>query len=119
MIARMVRITRSKVLEKITQYWPDVDPQEVMNFLDEYGVESHEQERARVQLAILKLSEGERARLEELVGIAKREFRDVLAYAEYPEEMSIGFIGVRQLSSTEVKALRDRDKEQYLQWLEG
>jgi hypothetical protein len=115
----MARITRHKVLEKIAQYWPDVDPQEVMNVLDKYGVESHERGRARVQLAILKLSEGERERLKELVGIAKRDFRDVLAYAEYPEEMSIGFIGVSQLSSIEVKELRKRDKEQYLNWLDG
>lgn len=113
----MARTTRRKVLEKVAQYWPDVDSQEVMNILDEYGVEIHERGRARVQLAILKLSEGERERLDGLVGMAKRDYRDVLAYAEYPEEMRIGFVGVSQLPAEEVKAVRQRDREQYLEWL--
>jgi hypothetical protein len=42
----MARTTRGKVLEKIAQYWPDVDPREIMNVLDEYGVESSERGRA-------------------------------------------------------------------------
>ena len=115
----MARITRGKVLEKIAQYWPGVDPQEIMNVLDEYGVESHERGRARVQLAVLKLSGGQRDRLEELVRMAKRDYRDIVAYAEYPEEMRIGFVGVRRLTAEEVKAVRRRDREQYLEWLGG
>ncbi len=51
--------------------------------------------------------------------MAKRDYRDVLAYAEYPEQMRIGFVGVRQLPAEEVKALRQRDREQYLGWLGG
>ena len=115
----MARITRRKVLEKIAQYWPNEDPREIMNILDEYGVESYEVGRARVQLAILKLSEGERDRLDELVRMAKRDYPDVQAYAEYPEEMRIGFVGLRKLPAEEVKAVRQRDREQYLEWLGG
>lgn len=115
----MARTIRRKVLEKVAQYWPGMDSQEIMSILDGYGVESHEQGRARVQLAILKLSGGERDRLEELVGMAKRDYRDVLAYAEYPEEMRVGFVGVSQLPAEEVKAVRQRDREQYLRWLGG
>jgi hypothetical protein len=115
----MARIARGKVLEKIAQYWPGVDPQEIMNVLDQYGVESHERGRARVQLAVLKLSGGQRDRLEELVRMAKRDYRDIVAYAEYPEEMRIGFVGVRRLTAEEVKAVRRRDREQYLEWLGG
>ena len=90
-----------------------------MNILDEYGVESYEGGRARVQLAILKLSEGERDRLERFVRMAKRDYRDVVAYAEYPEQMRIGPVGERQLPAEEVKAVRQRDREQYLEWLGG
>jgi hypothetical protein len=115
----MARTTRDKVLEKVAQYWPDVDPREIMNILDEYGVESSERGRARVHLAILKLSEGQRDRLEEIVGMAKRDYRDVLAYAEYPEEMRIGFVGMSQLSPEEAQAIRQRDRKQYLEWLGG
>jgi hypothetical protein len=121
----MARITRGKVREKIAQTWPDVDPQEILDILDEYGVENHERGRARVHLAILKLSEGNRDRLAELVRMAKRDYRDVLAYAEYPEEMKrglcprLGFVGMKQLPAEEVKALRQRDRKQYLEWLGG
>lgn len=115
----MARITRGKVLEKVAQYWPDVNPREIMDILDEYGIESSERGRARVHLAIVKLSEGQRDRLEELVEMAKRDYRDVLAYAEYPEEMRMGFVRVSQLPTEEVQAMRRRDREQYLEWLRG
>lgn len=115
----MARITRGKVLEKIARYWPDVDPQGIVDVLDGYGTESSERGRARVQLAILRLSEGQRDRLEGLVAMAKRDYRDVLAYAEYPEEMRTGFVGMSRLSSEEARAIRQRDREQYLEWLGG
>lgn len=117
MVDRMARITRRKVREKIARYWPGLDPQEVMDILDEYGTEPSERGRARVQLAILKLSEGERERLTELVGMARRDYRDVLAYAEYPEEMRIGFVDMSRLSADEARAVRQRDRGQYLEWL--
>ena len=42
--------------------------------------------RERVQLAILKLSDGNEDKLREFVAVAKRDYRDVLFWAEYPEE---------------------------------
>ena len=114
----MPRSTRSKVRAKITKYWPDVDPQEVLNILDEYGVESYETGQPRVHLAILKLCEGQREKLPKLVEMAKRDYRDVLAFAEYPEQMKKGFIEMDELSEEEAQAVRKRDTEQYLKWLE-
>ena len=58
----------------------------MLELLDTYGVESYERERERVQLAILKLSEGNEEKLREFVAVAKRDYRDVLFWAEYPEE---------------------------------
>src|SRR5260370_41224206 len=58
----------------------------VLELLDDYGVESYERERERVQLAILKLSEGNEEKLREFVAVAMRDYRDVLFWAEYPEE---------------------------------
>ena len=57
-----------------------------MELLDVYGVEAYEHERERVQLAILKLSEGNEEKLREFVAVAKRDYRDVLFWAENPEE---------------------------------
>jgi hypothetical protein len=101
----------------IARYWPEADPQEILALLDEYGAESGESGRSRVQLAIIKLSGGERERLPELVGMAKRDCRDVLAYAEYSEEMRTGVHAMRELTREEIKALRQRDRAQYLEWL--
>ena len=61
----------------------------VLKLLDTDGLRPHERERERVQLAILKLSEGNEERLRQYVGVAKRDYRDVLFWAEYSEEAKI------------------------------
>ncbi|HEY2625462.1 MAG TPA: hypothetical protein VGI41_01790 [Candidatus Udaeobacter sp.] len=58
----------------------------VLERLDSYGVEPDERERERVQVAILKLSGGSEEKVREYVAVAKRDYRDVLFWAEYPEE---------------------------------
>ena len=83
-----------------------MDPQLILNILDENGVESYERERIRVQLAIIKLSEGDRGQLEEYVSLAKTDYRDVLAYAEYPEEMKTSYKEMRQMPVEDAKAMR-------------
>ena len=47
-------------------------------------------EGERVQLAVLALSEGDPARLAGLVEAARQDWRDVVAWAEYPDEMRRG-----------------------------
>jgi hypothetical protein len=101
---------------KVRRYWPDEDPAEILAILDQYGG-SGEPGRTRVQLAILKLCEGRKERLPELVRMAKRDYRDVLAYAEYPEEMKTDVADLIKMSKEERKAMRQRDKEQYRKWL--
>ena len=105
------------VRQKIARYWPDADPEEIMSVLNEYGTESFERGRQRVHLAILKLSEGQRDELPKLVKMAKRDYRDVLAYAQYPEQMRLGFVGMKKLSAEERESLKGRDKKQYRKWL--
>jgi len=58
----------------------------VLELLDSYGVESYERERERVQLDILKLSTGSEEKVRDYVAVAKRDYRDVVFWAEYPEE---------------------------------
>ena len=76
--------TREAVLSAASRLFPDEDPVTVMAILDRYGTERHERERERVQLAILKLSAGNLDRLLHNVEVAKRDYRDVLWWAEYP-----------------------------------
>ena len=61
----------------------------VLEWLDSYGVEPYERERERVQVAILKLSAGSEEKVREYVAVAKRDYRDVLFWAEYPEESKL------------------------------
>jgi len=111
--------SREQVLDKVCQLWPEHDFTEIVAELDRYGVEPHERERERVQLGILKLSGGELERLPALVDMAKGDYRDVLAYAEYPEEARLSYEVIRKLPPEKIQAIRNRDREQYLRWLHG
>jgi len=78
--------THDEVVAVVQKTFPESNWENVIQLLDEYGVEPYERERERVQLAILKLSEGNEEKLGEFVAVAKRDYRDVLFWAEYPEE---------------------------------
>jgi len=81
--------SRDEVVAAVQKTFPETSWSRVLEFLDTYGVESYERERERVQLAILKLSEGNEEKLREFVAIAKRDYRDVLFWAENPEEAKL------------------------------
>ena len=78
--------TRREVIAAARKAFPSRRVPEVLGLLDAYGVEAHERERERVQLALIVLSEGNESKLRELIAVAKRDYRDVLFWAEYPEE---------------------------------
>ncbi len=76
--------------------------------LGEYGVESYEREADRVRLAILKLAGADLEETKKYTKIAKVDYRDVLASAEYPHQSKAG---------TSRPELIRKDKEQYEKWL--
>src|SRR5438067_397172 len=78
--------SRDEVIAVVQRTFPESAHSRVLELLATYGVESYERERERVQLAILKLSEGNEEKLREFVAVAKRDYRDVLFWAENPEE---------------------------------
>jgi hypothetical protein len=49
-----------------------------------------DKESSRVHLAILKLSEGDPEKLLDYIEAARIDYRDVLAWAEYPEQLRSG-----------------------------
>src|SRR5215468_7997202 len=65
---------------------------DVMATLKEYGTEKWQQGIPRVQLATLKLANGDLEKLRKSIEIAKRDYRDVLAPAEYPGYLRETFI---------------------------
>lgn len=111
--------TKQKVEEKARQSFTPADLPGVLQTLETYGVESHERERERVQLGILKLSGGDLVKLRELVEVAKRDYRDILAWAEYPREMSRSPTEMQENINGEAGRIRERDRAQYLEWLLG
>ena len=80
----MAKPSRQSVLAKVEQVFPEEDPANVLAILDAYGTGPYERERERVQLAILKLSGGDVNKLRNLVDLAKKDYRDVITAAEYP-----------------------------------
>lgn len=81
--------SRDEVIAVVQKAFPESAHARVLELLDTYGVESYERERERVQLAILKLSEGNEEKLREFVAVAKRDYRDVLFWADNPEEAKL------------------------------
>jgi len=81
--------SRDKVAASVQATFPMSSWARVLELLDSYGVEPYERERERVQVAILKLSAGSEAKVREYVAVAKRDYRDVLFWAEYPEESKL------------------------------
>ena len=64
--------------------WPSVE-----KILRAYGTEPHEREVDRVRLAILKISEGSAQKVQEYVAIAKKDYRDVLFWADHPQPAKV------------------------------
>ncbi len=109
----MNRSSRELVLRKIAEVFPGDGTDDVLKRLDRYDGGA----RDRVQLAILKLSEGSLERLEQWVATAIQDYRDVLALAEYPREFARTPAELSQMSGEEVRALQDQDRQEYLAWL--
>lgn len=78
--------SRDEVVASVKATFPKRNWARLLELLDSYGVQSYERERERVQLDILKLSAGSEEKVREYVAAAKRDYRDVLFWAEYPEE---------------------------------
>jgi superfamily I DNA/RNA helicase len=81
--------TREDVISAAQRVFPGKLVTDVLELLDAYGVESYERERERVQVAIVTLSEGDEAKLRYLIGIAKKDYRDVLFWADCPEQAKL------------------------------
>lgn len=73
------RWTRARVLEKLREGFRGAAAAEALLLLDAYA----DNERERVQLALLRLSGGDLGRLGLLLDEARRDYRNTLSAAEY------------------------------------
>jgi hypothetical protein len=100
-----------KLLAKIRQVFPDAEPADVQRQLDEYTGP----ERLRVQLAVVKLSdEDHRGSPTHYLDAARTDYRDVLAWAEYPQQLRPDWF---TLSVIERARVLKADRQQYARWL--
>jgi hypothetical protein len=113
--------TATDITRKIDAMWNDpADRERVAAELHRYGQEMYEREAERVRLAILKLCDARADRVIELVAAAKRDYRDVLMWAESPGEGQALWALRTNLSQEEhrqLEELRRQDRQQYLDWL--
>jgi hypothetical protein len=116
-LARLKPYFRREVLEaKVRSLFPNRDPAEILQLLDSdmpsfWGLE-------RMQLDILKLSNGNLDQLRYYIGVARseRDFINVINLAEYPES-SQRDIHDKDLFGGAHKREIERDFRQYLNWL--
>jgi hypothetical protein len=104
-------MTQTKLLAKIGQVFPASAPAEVRRLLDEYTGP----ERLRVQLAIVKLSDEDgRDSPRHYLDSACSDYRDVLAWAESPQQLRPDWFS---LSVTDRAKVVKADRQQYARWL--
>lgn len=77
------KYTKDNVKRAIKRLFRDGDQDEIYDMVSVYGKEEYEREPERVQMAILKLSDGNIEKLLEHAQMAKLDYRDVLSKAEY------------------------------------
>jgi hypothetical protein len=109
-----VRITREMVVEKVHALFPPAGWDAVLAVLDEAVLEPP---GWRVQMAILRLSDGSVDALLAWALEARRDWRDVLGAAEYPREGRAWSAGWDRLSEAERDRIRLEDRDEYLRWL--
>lgn len=112
----MTEITPALVQRLVARLFPLEQRAAAGDILAEYGAQFHEKEGDRVRVAALKLCGGDLIKLEELILRAKRDYRDLLAWAEYPEETRKP---TWRLPAVEQTRIRQADRAQYEAWLRG
>jgi hypothetical protein len=109
-------VTAADVERIVRRDFPADRAAEVLAMLEEYGTEEWQREPHRVRLAVLKLAAGDLGRLRYEVEGAKRDYRDVLAPAEYPGYTRRMF-RISKLAEDEQQRIIDADWKQYDEWL--
>ena len=107
-------VRRDRILARIRHVFPGRDANQILTQLEAYGSEQHESDVERVYLAVLKLCDEQGAADPSAhVEKAKRDPRDVIAWAETPNQIAFGPTDDPAASED----LRKQDEEQYEAWL--
>jgi hypothetical protein len=108
------RITKNDILAIIRRDFSRFPLNKIIRELEKYNYD----ERYRVWAGILKLSNGKINKLKENVKIAITDYRDIIAYSEYPEYSDkVGFDDT--VSRNKINEIIKRDKIQFEKWKKG
>jgi hypothetical protein len=107
--------TEESLVEKLVLIFPEITARNrVIAVLNQYGTEPYEKEVVRVRLDILKPSGNSIEDVQRWVDIAKKDYRDILASAEYPSEL---LAPTWSMSKDETAIIRTTDRKQYEEWI--
>lgn len=111
------QVTEADVARVVERDFAPDDRGAVFRLLQQCTKEIGKAGGPRTELAILKLCDGKLEHVPLHAEIAIRDYRDVLAAAEYPEWLKMGFTGTAAMSVEEVEKMKRRDWDQYVAWL--
>jgi len=84
--------------------------------LEPYGTEEFHREGSRVKLAVLKMAGSNLERIDYYTGLACIDYRDILALAEYPEQMQHPPLEKKDPEGH--ARMVENDRRQYESWIE-
>lgn len=108
-----MELTQAVVDRIVAALFPE-QPGLAHEVLARYGRPGIDREILRVRVAALRVSEGNLAKLEKTVAAALVDYRDVLAWAEYPVEL---VNPTWDMPAADVTRIRAADRLQYRDWL--
>jgi hypothetical protein len=108
------KVSREDVLRIVRRDYPADAAARAIPVLDRYGAKPFHVAQPRVQLAVLKLAKGDLAALEHYIERACQDFRDVIAWAEYPAYHAHS---PSRMEPEERENLIAADWAQYQEWL--
>lgn len=71
----------------------------------------------RLSAAILKVSNGNLDKLDSYIEMCNSDYRDVISQAEYPSISEIGFVGIEEIESRQLKEYYLKDWTEYTNWI--
>ena len=115
MIQQVPSVTDADVRRVVDRDFAPRDRPHAAERLAEYGVASWQADGARVRMAALKLAKGDLAKLREVMDLARKDPRDVLAAAEYARYAALP----HRATEADREAAIARDWSEYQSWLHG
>jgi hypothetical protein len=105
------KVTHADVERIARRDFGNANAAHILSILDEY----QSAEPSRVQLAVLKLAASNTQAVKQHIAIAKVDYRDVLAAAEYPRYTRD--VVFRDIPEAFKKEVTEEDWKQYDEWL--